>query len=364
MLSSRERILRFFAGRDVDRRPIWLLFPHHPFSSYVDVWNIPCYAPIMRRIEAGDADTFDRRGCAKNPLYTACPDLHFETVRQGRDTLRTLSYKDFSLTAYTKYEGGTRVKFFVDDPAQWKRLLSIPYEPIRPDLAAYRREREETGDKGVFMLDLGDPLAALYGMMSAQDFAMATATDLPILEEVLAEMHRRVMDLYRTFLENDAADAYFIVGAEFAGPPLVSPAMFRRLSVGFVRDICDLVRSFGKLSIVHYHGNLFTILDGMRDIGMDGLHTVEAPPIGDCTLAQARDALPGVALIGPIQYDDIIRLPPDAIKAQVEDAYRQMRGAPFILSPTAGPYEPFIDARAVGNYNVLLDTALRYAGNG
>lgn len=360
MLSSRERLLRFFAGRDIDRGPIWLLFPHHPLGCYVDVFSIPCYAPIVERIRRGDADTFDRRGCERRLLYTASERLRFHTETAGRDSTTSLECGDIRLTRSTTYGERTRVKFYVDDPAQLKALMDIPYEPIRPDLAPYRREKEELGDRGLSMMDLGDPLCILHGLMDPADFAMATATDPDILTGFLDAMLPRVLDLYRYFLEADIADAFFIVGAEFAGPPLVSPKKFEELSVKYVKGICDLIRSYGKISIVHYHGNLRTILGGMRAIGPDGLHTIEQPPIGNCTIQQAREGLRGVALIGPVQYDDLIRLNPEQIQEQVRDAYQQAGGTPFILSPTAGPYEPFIDQRAVANYEALLDAGLRY----
>ncbi len=314
----------------------------------------------MERIARGDADTIDRRSVHRPMLYSDCPDVKTETVKEGADSTQILTFKDIRLTRYTHYDGGTKVKFFVDEPAQLTRLLEVPYVPIRNDLSLLRRERAETGDKGLFMLDLGDPLCVIYNLMGPEDFALATATDYNVITSFLDEMYPRVLDLYRYYLENDACDAFFIVGAEFAGPPLVSPQKFNEMSVRYVKGICDLIREYGKISIVHYHGNLKTIRSGMREIGPDGLHTVEQPPIGNCTLTEAKEGIPGVALIGPVQYDDLIRLSPEEIRAQVRAAYAEMGDAPFILSPTAGPYEEYIDERAVRNYLAFIDAGLEF----
>jgi len=59
-LSSRERLARLFNKQEIDRVPIWLLFPYHRYGSYVDVYNIPCYKKITDHIEKY-CDTFDRR---------------------------------------------------------------------------------------------------------------------------------------------------------------------------------------------------------------------------------------------------------------------------------------------------------------
>jgi len=357
-MTSKERLIRLFEDRDIDRTPIWMLFPWHRLGCYADVYNIPDYAPILRRIEAGDVDSFDRRGADHGFCYNANSDIHIDY--HGPDEV-TIHAPGLTLTKVVRVENGIKsVKFFVEDPAELKDILHVPYVPPRPPLEKLREERAEFGDRGLFMLDLGDMLTPLYGLMSATDFSMATATDYDLLLEFLDEMERRVLDLYRYFLEADAADCYFVVGAEFAGPPLVSPAKFSEMSVRYVKKICDLIRSYGKWSIVHYHGNLFKIREGMKPINPDGLHTVEAPPIGDCTIAEARAVLDPMTLIGNIQYDDLIRLDEEQIEMQVIDALSQARGGRFILSPTAGPYEAHLPTHAVNNYMKMIDTGLKY----
>ena len=87
MLTSKERLLRHFAGKPVDRFPIWLLFPWHSMPCYTDVWNRPCYKPIMERVLAGDVDSFDRRGVNRGIAYNANPNIRIEHVvrQQGRN---------------------------------------------------------------------------------------------------------------------------------------------------------------------------------------------------------------------------------------------------------------------------------------
>ena len=162
-------------------------------------------------------------------------------------------------------------------------------------------------------------------------------------------------------MERNIGEVFFIVGAEFAGPPLVSPAKFSEMSARYVKGIVDLIREYGKWSIVHYHGNLYRILDGMKAIGPDGLHTVEAPPIGDCTISQAREVLgKETILIGNIQYDDLARREPAEIEAMVQAAVEEGRSGRFILSPTAGPYEQEIGEQQVGNYLAFIEAGIKY----
>ena len=119
--------------------------------------------------------------------------------------------------------------------------------------------------------------------------------------------------------------------------------------------------SYDYQTIVHYHGQLFQILDGMKDIGMDGLHTIEAPPIGDCTISQARNVLgKDTILIGNIQYDDLARLSVDEIDQLVRLAIEEGRSGKFILSPSAGPYETTLTEKQVENYLAFIHAGVKY----
>ena len=365
-LTSRERLTRLFSGQEIDRVPIWLLNPVHPLSCYTDVWRNPHYAPIRELMETA-CDHFDRRWCDHGFCYNANPEI-VQGPRPGEVdgepcTIRFVRYRDFELTAYTvRTRRGLRVKYLVDDPAQLLEILKIPYVAPLPDVRAYEREKAELGSRGLMMFDLGDALGALYSIMSAQDFSMATATDYDIVLEFLDEMHRRVHALYRYMLERSVGEVFFIVGAEFAGPPIVSPARFHEMSARYVKELVDLIRSYGRWSIVHYHGQLRDVLDGMRHASPDGLHTIEAPPIGNCTITQARQALGDTILIGNIQYDDLARLPEEQIAEMTRSAVEEGKAGRFILSPTAGPYEETPGEQLLRNYRTFVETGLRYGG--
>lgn len=240
-------------------------------------------------------------------------------------------------------------------------ILSIPYVPPKVDLDNFRREEKELGDRGLMMIDIGDPLEPLYHLTSAENFSMWTITDYERLISFTDEMYRRVYDFYRYLLENNVGDVFFIVGAEFAGPPLVSPSKFNELCSRYVKGIVDLIREYGKWSIVHYHGNLYKVLQGFKHINPDGLHTIEAPPIGDCTITQAREVLgKDMVLIGNIQYDDLLRKDRYEIDEMVRLAIEEGKSGKFILSPTAGPYESEISYKMVENYLAFIEAGIKY----
>lgn len=99
----------------------------------------------------------------------------------------------------------------------------------------------------------------------------------------------------------------------------------------------------------------------MKQIGPDALHTIEAPPVGNCTIAQAREKLGDMILIGNVQYDDLAHQSREEIEAQVRVAVAE-GGERFILSPTAGPYEDVISDKMVDNYIAFIEAGMRYGG--
>jgi uroporphyrinogen-III decarboxylase len=272
-------------------------------------------------------------------------------------------YKDIELTkSVVRDEGGqTRLRYFVEAIEDLDKVLSMPYLPPAFDVSSYWIEKDELADRGLMMLDLGDPLEVLYHLMSAENFSIFSLTDFDKIIEFTDVMYERVYEFYEYFLERDIGEVFFIVGAEFAGPPLVAPEKFIQLSVRYVKGLVELIRSYGKWSIVHYHGNLFKVLNGMKSIGMDGLHTVEAPPIGDCTISQAREVLGReTILIGNVQYDDLKHKTRDDITQMVAAVLEEAKSGRFILSPTAGPYEERLDDRTLDNYRAFVEAGLAY----
>lgn len=364
-MNSRERLTRLFNGQEIDRVPIWLLAPYHRLGCYANIYNIQSYKKVTEYIE-NYCDTFDRRWYDFGFCRNANPDIKKTSYQKQENgnvaDVETWSYKDFSLTKYTsRGKDGTKVKYYVDDVDDLSKILEIPHVPCQPDVSAYLKEKEELGDRGLMMADIGDPLSSLYSLMSAEDFSIFSLTDYEKILDFTDEMYKRTLENYKYLLERDICDVFFIVGAEFAGPPLVSPTKFNEMCTKYVKGIVDLIRGYGKKSIVHYHGQLYHVLEGMKAINPDGLHTIEAPPVGDCTITQAREALgKDMILIGNIQYDDITRKSKEEIDQMVCDAIEEGKSGKFILSPSAGPYETEISEKTSENYIAFIEAGLKY----
>ena len=370
-MNARERLFAVLEGRPVDHVPVWLLFPYHPTAYYADVRQTASYQPVQAAAERW-AITLNRR----NPgvrLFDPRVREWSETQIEGDEQVERsfIEYEGQRLEAETRRSpGGTRVKKLLCTEAELEFFCRLPLnldaDAIRSELDAqmpqYQREMSEFPlHLGAMMLDLGEPIGPLYHHAQLDEYAIWSLTQAERVTDFLERLMAQKRLVYRYCLERELADVYFLVGSELASPPLVSGKTFRRWILPYARELIDLIHSYGKKVIQHYHGQIKSILPEFVEMGADALHTIEAPPTGNCTFSQAF-AVTGerMALIGNIQYDDFERFSPEEMRAAVRAVLGECRGRRLILSPSAGPYEAEISARMVENYLVFLQTAWEY----
>ncbi|OPZ30611.1 MAG: methylcobalamin:coenzyme M methyltransferase [Lentisphaerae bacterium ADurb.BinA184] len=364
MPTPRERLFAALAGETGGPPPAWLLFPYHATGYYVDVRRHPAYRRV-HEAALGRAITLDRRHF-RVPLHT--PEVVSQVQRSGTgpsatETL-TVSWRGVRLV---QVAGPRGVKRLLDSDEALEAWCALPLElderrlteELDAQLPAYLREKAEfPASCGAMMLDLGEPIGPLYGASRLEDYAVWSLTHDATVVSFLDRLMAQKRMVYKWCLEHGLADVYFLVGSEMASPPLVSRATFRRWIVPYARELTALIHQYGAKVIQHYHGQIREILPDFLDMAPDGLHTIEAPPVGNCTLDEAFTLTQNrITLIGNIQYDEFRRLTPPQMRAAVHDVIREAAGRRLILSPTAGPFDPAPPGSLIANYLAFLDAS-------
>lgn len=367
-MTARERLLAALDGRPVDRPPVWLLFPYHYYGAYVDVRTHPDYRPIFEESKR-HAVMLNRRHLGA-PLFQPGVQTRNEEAHEGDWTVsrRTLSADGITLISETRRRPGEhRIKPLLNTEDDLRAFARLPIETDRvritaaldAQLPAYRAEQAEFPlDYGAMMLDLGEPVNTLYFSSNLEEYAVWSLSCPDVVESILERLMEQKRIVYDYCLERNLADVYFLVGSELASPPLVSRATFQRWIVPYARELIARIHAAGARVIQHYHGQIREILADFVEMGADGLHTIEAPPTGNCTMTQAY-AVTGdrLTLIGNIQYDCFRSYTPAEMAAAVKALLAECRGRRFILSPTAGPYEQDLDPRIAANYLAFMRAA-------
>lgn len=368
-MTNKERLFAVLNGEPTDRVPVWLLFPYHPLGCYVDVPNIPKYKPIW---DAALEHTImlDRRHMGAS-MYTDEVTQRQEKVEEDGWQIdrRIIEYQGkFLISEFKKKDGITEQIKFIENEDDLELFCSLPlntdkdsiYAEMSEQLSKYNQEREEFPDEmGSMMLDMGEPIGALYGASNLTEYPIWSITHDELIVDFLDRNMERFRHIYQFCLERNLADVYFLVGSELASPPMVSRDTFQRWIVPYAQELIAMIHAHGKKVIQHYHGQIKEILPDFLTMAPDALHTIEAPPIGNCTFTEAFDVVRDkIALIGNVQYDSFRSHTPEDMKKEVQGLLEECKGKRFILSPSAGPFNEDISERMVKNYLAFINAGI------
>jgi uroporphyrinogen-III decarboxylase len=387
-MTARERLFASLEGKPTDRVPVWLLFPYHYTYYYVDVREHPDYKPIfaaskkyalmLNRRNLGIPSDARLLSVRKNsiPLFTPEVSYKSEVFEQGgakilREHIVCRGRSIFEEQYIS--ESGSRIKKPINSDADLEFFCSLPVETdekrihreLEARLPEYQKEKHEFPKKyGSMMLDLGEPIIPLYAGANLEEYSLWSITQKELVKDFLDRNMQRLRIIYKWCLERDLADIYFLVGTELASPPLVSRNTFLNWIVPYDKELIDMIHSYGKKVIQHYHGQIKELLDDFVEMAPDGLHTIESPPVGNCSLTQAYEKVKDkITLIGNVQYQDFCDLTRDQMVNLVSDILDEAKNNRFILSPTAGPFLKPLPEQMAENYMVFMQTAWNYPWN-
>ena len=366
-MTSRERLWAALSGQEPDRVPIWMLYPRERLPYYVDVYNLPSYAHVTPRVWER-TDWLDRRGVPTPPFYTAAARI--ESSVESRDgwtiTRKVLHTPLGDLCSEhrqdTQNAAGAQTAYYCQEIDDLDKVLSLPYEPVEPDLTAFHQAASRLGDAGLMMVSLNMPIGVAYGLAHPQCFALWTLTEREALVRFTRIMFERGYAFLKKALDAGAGPVFFTVWTEFVAPPMCSPSAFDALIAPFDGPLFELIHQYGGKVIVHHHGRIDALLERIADLGADGVQPIEEPPAGDCTMAEAKRRIGDrVCLVGSVQYDDLQRLTPAEIEALVRRQIRDAAaGGGMILAPTAGPYAATLTERQQENTIRMIEAGRKW----
>lgn len=366
-MTPREKLFRALDGEPTTQTPVWLLFPYHQTAYYVDVRNHPAYRHVFEYSRQRGVIMLNRRNMEVH-LHSREVVYHDEEITDTNGTGRRHNIRHAGTHIFSEEPKGKKLLASDEDI---ETFCSLPIEEdekvlsqqMEKQLEQYLEERKEfPAEYGSMMLDLGSPINTLYHSADLGIYPIWSLTHLSTIEDWLKRRMRQLEFVYRFCLERNLADIYFLVGSELASPPMVSRETFQRWVVPYEQRLISLVHSYDKKVIQHYHGQIKEILPDFLEMGPDGLHTIESPPVGNCTLSQAFDITQNkITLIGNIQYDEFRSTTPQQMKKLVKDTLDGVNERRFILSPTAGPFDEDPPETLSDNYIAFIDAAVEYS---
>ncbi len=364
-MTSKERLLTAYRRGRPDRVPINVRGVRVHDRKWVESRH-PSYRPLIEKVKAS-GDLIGGFGVSTGWLLTASDALALEhrthelTDWVDHETIAHTPKGDLSYvyrTSKHEFSGLTR-SFWVKNEADLAKFLSVPYVPIRPDLSGYPVAVETMGDRGLIMVGNSDPIAYVHELLGSELLALWSVERRATIDMLVELFTGRLLDWYEYLIGRGVCGLFGFSGAEYIAPPLMAPSYFRDWVTKPMTAICSRIHAGGGLVHVHSHGPLSAVLEQFAEMGTDVLHPIEAPPMGDVRLADAKKRIgKGVCLEGNIQIGDLYAAEEqeirDAVKRAIDEA---ADGGGLVICPTASPFTPVLPEKTVRNYLAMIETA-------
>lgn len=372
-MTSRQRLLALLKGQPTDRIGIQI----RGVNVWNDAWCRACHTSFRPVIDAvrDHADWAAMCGfrwglcssAAAMPMRTSVQDVPGHPDVEHHVTVIDAPLGPLRQVVATSRVGhpNMTVEHYAKTPEDVDNLLALPYEPLCPDVAPFVDLDRCVGDRGLVLIIIGsDPVGEVHELLGTETLAFWSVEHRDVLHRMLAEFLRRKLDLIRHFGQCRLGRKMPLwighVGAELVVPPLASPADFRDFVVRYDKPLHDAIHAIGGFVHVHSHGRVNKVLEDFADMGADVLHPVEAPPLGDTPLAEAKRRVGDRLVIeGNVEISRLLDEEPQAFRRRIQQTVADGKpGGRFVICPTASPYPVELSDRAVQNYLTLIDVAL------
>jgi len=368
-MTSRERLLAAIKYQPTDRVPV-STYELVGYNSHAFENKEPSYASLMDYVRKNtdcicmwDLSSNHTAGQSSYPVPI---DKRTERGENYTDTFFTLHTPKGELTSsrrvYDNLYTSWTTERWCKSTEDVDKFMSIPYEPITYDASDFPRIKTEVGDNGIIMASVCDPADCVMFLMEFGESMVWAMTETDHYALVVEEMHRRNMINLENMLKTQVVDLYRICGMETITPPYLPPSFFSRFVAPYLKEMTDLIHSYGGLVRLHSHGKIDKVLENMLATGADATDPCEAPPDGDITLKELKQRTKGrMSLFGNLQLKLLEAAEPkevrDTVRRCMEDA---KEGGGYVIMPTAAPINVPLAPKTEENYRIFIETALEY----
>lgn len=356
-MTRRERLSRCFRCEETDRPAVYTR------TGYPD--RDPTYDRLKAYMQA---HTEQKAGFSSARLEPALPlsrrtELFREDFERRIEVLETPKGPlTRSFLVSLKGQPGMEEKHFISTAEEAERYLSLPLPVPAGDVSPFFAADAAIGDAGITVVSLGsNPGGTAAVLCGSENFAMLSITDRDILHRLCERQMTILLNRIR-FLTARGVGPYFgMAGEEYIVPPLHGRKDFDDFNVRYDKPIADAIHEAGGRLHIHCHGPIRSVFTGFLEIGVDVLHPIEPPPLGDLPIAEAKALARGrISVEGNIQIHRMYEAAPEAVREEtarlIADAFDDRRG--LIVSPSASPYIRGAGERGLAQYQAMVETVL------
>lgn len=254
-----------------------------PVSMMSPPWHLlegflsPAEGVTVRTEFRWEGDRRVEKRCFETPEGALCADIEQDGGGVGSEHIRRRYLRD-EADMRVMLDLARRVRFVRND------------ELIRARTAALGEDGVVLGrlDRSPFqkcLIELADPQTLLMEVMDENELVL----------ELLDTLSQRQLEAAQMAMDSPCEVLWL---PDNVTAEMTSPTLFREYCVPYYQALTKLARQAGKLLLAHFDGKLRPLREDILRAGFDGIESVSMPEMsGDMTLAEARAAFPGMAIL-------------------------------------------------------------------
>lgn len=368
-MTGKERLTAILKGETVDRPALNFyeiggfkvdpkdMDPYNIYnsSSWNELLNIAEEQTDVIRMRAPDK-------IKENHLYNEFFKIETYEENTSLFTKTTLKIEKKVMTSLTRRDREVdtiwTLKHLLDDEDDLKLFLTLPDEIFEAEynVSNLFEEEKRTGDKGIVMVDTGDPLCQAADLFSFENYAMTAMIEQDLFHQLLEKLSKSIYKETEQVSTEFPGRLWRIYGPEYASEPYLPPYLFKEYVQKYTGPMVKEIQKSGGFVRLHSHGKLKNILDTISEMNVDAIDPVEPPPQGDVELEYVAEHFgKDIVLFGNVEIADIENMEPKEFEKKTAKSINAgMKVKEFVLMPSSSPYGREISERTMINYKTMV----------
>jgi len=258
------------------------------------------YAPYDELVPRGDFERELRnRGMGlclrRQGIWSEMPGVGVEHKTEG-DTSYAIHHTPKGSVRSARRTHVGRISDGESIEAEWMIKEVADYEPVifmientvyHADYASWLGHARDVGSDGIVRFSgAGPPYDATGSYFSLEDWAQAQHDHPKEFGRLLEALERRAARLMPLVLEGPGE---LVAMGSLSG--IYGPRQYEQHALPFYEEYIPKLRAAGKIAAVHAHNsNLTAFVDLVKRTGAPVIEAFTPPPVGDLSLAEAREA--------------------------------------------------------------------------
>ena len=224
------------------------------------------------------------------------------------------------------------------------------------DYSEFEKAQSHLPDNMKIICQYGDIFTWVWDFMGFETFSFALIENPELIELMFNKIGSIVLNLFETCLTFDNIGALFYSDDIAINSGLfVSPKIYKKYLFPWMKKIGDLCQKYDVPFIFHSDGNIWDVMDDLKDCGINALQPLEPQAIDIVEVKEKRGK--EFCLVGNIDVDLLARGTTDEVRNEVKRLLRLVApGGGFCLG--SGNTVP--DYAKYENYLVMIETVKQY----